>query len=145
MTKLNLPLSPDVLALNPELAGRSAKTARLKTGGVGASVFGEPQFRSKFEGRAWREWAQRQGAYLVLYEPITLNITGGRYKPDFVLVFRTGRTLIVEVKSKWDAYQSGRSSKHAIKQAAVEFSWIGDFVVLTCDKFGEWETIEVKP
>ena len=134
-------MSDDVLSLNPELSKKpdarpaySDPRAALITVQTAAyrmeQVNKEPAFRSDTERRAWRELVPEQNPLLALYEPFTLHLTGGSYTPDFVLLMRCGEIWLVEIKGSWDAYQSGRSSKHSLKQAAREFAWMGYFFSL---------------
>ena len=127
--------SDDVLALNPGLA-------RLPSGSRPAAAARATAFRSKLEERAWNEWVMTRGALVAQYEPFTLHLAGGRYTPDFVLVFEDGERWVVEVKGSWDAHPSGRSSKRNLKQAAVEFGWLGCFYALMPDGDG-WSFTEI--
>mgnify|MGYP001563601948 FL=1 len=128
-------LSPDVLDLNPQL--RSSK-ARVKA----RPISNEPDFKSNTERKAWREWAPLQGFDHVHYEPFILHLTGGNYTPDIVGVMPNGEMWIIEVKGSWRAYQSGRTSKRNLKQAAIEFSWLGRFFSLMPGKRGAFELQE---
>jgi len=142
----SLNFSEDVLVLNPDLV-RLTKAGKinLKLTARPEALKAEPTFKSKTEARAWREWAPTVGAALMLYEPITLHLMGGRYTPDFVFVFENGEVFLVEVKGSWQAYQSGRSSKRSLKQAAEEFAWLGRwFSVMPVprDQGGGWRVEE---
>lgn len=127
--------SSDVLALNPDLAQSGGAPRPL-------AECRSKAFRSKLEERAWNEWVMTRGALVAQYEPFTLNLAGGRYTPDFVLVFEGGERWIVEVKGSWNAHPSGRSSKRNLKQAAVEFDWLGRFYALMPDGAGGWSLTE---
>lgn len=133
---MNLHLSPDTLALNPGLDG---KEIRVKARDLPP---GEPSFKSKLEKRAWEQWIPTQQAARVFYEPLTLRLTGGNYTPDFLLVMPDHSLRIVEVKGSWKAYQSGRTSRRNLRQAAIEFAWLGRFYSLLPDKRG-WNLKEV--
>ena len=89
-----------------------------------------PEFRSKLEKRAWEQWVPTQSASVVKYEPLVFHLAGGNYTPDFMLAFDDGSLWFVEVKGNWKAYQSGRSSKHLLKQASVEFGFLGRWFAL---------------
>lgn len=128
--------SPDVLALNPSLA-------KLASGARPIAATRSAAFRSKLEERAWTEWVPAQPAIVAHYEPFTLHLAGGNYTPDFALVLESGERWIVEVKGSWSAHPSGRSSKRNIKQAAVEFGWLGRFFTLMPDGAGGWSLSEV--
>lgn len=119
-----------LIELNQELIpiDKPHKKARAK------SPISTMKFRSKTEERAWYEWVLMQGAVRCLYEPLVFHLQGGNYTPDFVLVFEDGSMWFVECKGSWSAYQSGRSSKRNLKQAAVEFGWMGDWMALLPDK-----------
>ena len=121
--------SPDVKALNLDVfpGMPTGKKIKLRV----EHLDGEPKFRSKFEQRVWREWIPLQNPAVALYEPWTFHIAGGNYTPDFVLVMRDGELWLIEAKESWDAYISGRSSKHNLKQAAEEFAWLGHWFALT--------------
>lgn len=122
--------SDDVLALNPDIfpGTPTGKKIKLRV----EQVSGEPAFRSKYEQSVWRNWVPLQQPLLALYEPFVLHLKGGiRYTPDIALVTKSSELWLVEIKSNWDAYQSGRSSKHSLKQAAAEFSWLARFFSLT--------------
>jgi hypothetical protein len=122
-------VSPDVLALNPEIANvlkGKGKTFRTRK----ERLYDAPAFRSKTEERAWDEWIPTLNPTFVKYEPVTLHLAGGRYTPDFLLRFKDGSVWLVEVKGSWNAYISGRSSKHLLKQASVEFGWLGRWFAL---------------
>jgi len=127
-------LSPDVLALNPSLKGRalsrppSAEPVEASKGRLSLrldKLHPEPKFRSNTERRAWREWLPGQGAVAAFYELITVRLPGGNYTPDFDLLMPDGELWLVEVKGSWNAYQSGRSSKKSLKEAAKTCAWLG--------------------
>jgi hypothetical protein len=90
--------------------------------------------KSDLEERAWLEWIPQQGGVVkAWYEPVTLHLAGGNYTPDLLLMVEDADTFelwFVEVKGSWSAYQSGRSSKRNLKQAAVEFAHLGRFFSL---------------
>lgn len=131
--------SPDVLALNPGLAQSSQVRVVARTD-VRAR-----KFKSKLEERAWNEWVPAQGAAVSLYEPFTVHLTGGSYTPDIVLVRPDGALLLIEVKGSWKAHASGRSSKRNLRQAAIEFAWLGRwFSLMPAGRHG-WSFTEVAP
>lgn len=130
--------SEDVLRLNQDILRKSSeKNIKAKA----RKPIDTMTFRSKTEERAWYEWVLNQGAAKCLYEPLVFHLLGGNYTPDFVLVFPDGSMWFIECKGSWSAYQSGRSSKRNLKQAAVEFGWIGRWFALLPDKRG-WRVEE---
>jgi hypothetical protein len=141
----DLPLSSDVIALNPELSeqGVLGPIRVERKGSLPALmvVNGRP-LRSRLEERAWTQWVPAQQPSLALYEPLTFALTGGRYTPDFVLKFADGETWVIEVKGSWRAFQSGRSSRRNLRQAAVEFAWFGRWFSLMPGRKGKWELTE---
>jgi hypothetical protein len=85
-----------------------------------------------YRSNAERDWA-RLGALilsnefgelvlLTLYEPVTLRLPGGSYRPDFLHILEDGRTLFVEVKGskKQKGYRDARSK---LRAAAEIFSF----------------------
>lgn len=135
-SSLNLSnLSEDVRRLNQDILNTPSAKARAR------SPIPSMTFRSKTEERAWREWVTRQGAVRCLYEPLSFRMSSGNYKPDFMLTFADGSMWFVECKGSWSAYQSGRSSKRNLKQAATEFGWLGRWFALLPDKRG-WKLEE---
>lgn len=129
--------SPDILARNPELArelGRGKpRVALVKPRAERLAETTAPNgrpFRSQLERRAWEEWVPTQRAARAWYEPLSLNLAGGRYTPDIVLQWQDGDLWLVEVKGSWKAFQSGRSSRRSLRQAAVEYASLGTFWVL---------------
>lgn len=104
-----------------------------------------PKFRSKTEERAFKEWAPTTGCIEVLHEAITVHLRSGRYQPDLVLRMPDRELWFVEVKGAWNAYQSGRSSKKSLKEAASQYWWLGRWFSLLPKKGGGWNLEEVKP
>jgi len=137
MTKLKL--SPDVADLNPHLAGHENIQARVRPEYLGT----EPGFKSKLEAKAWRTWIPTQNFKAAFYEPLVLHLTGGNYTPDIICITPEGEMWIIEVKGAWNAYQSGRSSKRNLKQAAQEFKWLGRFFSLMPEK-RSWKLTEIE-
>lgn len=80
------------------------------------------------------------------FKPFTLRVEAGRYTPDALFVIQ-GEPLpwVVEVKGKWEAYQSGRDSKHRLRQAASRYAEFWRFLVVTRPKGGNWEAVAVEP
>jgi len=103
-----------------------------------------PQFKSKTERRAWEEWVPTSGCEEAYYEPIRLYLNSGSYRPDFALRMPDGELWIIEVKGSWNAYQSGRSSKKSLKEAAKMYWWLARFFSLLPKKGGGWELEEIK-
>jgi hypothetical protein len=131
--------SEDVVALNPGLLA-SARVGQRKPRGQMPRIDGRP-VKSLLEWRAWTEWVPLQQPMVAKYEPLSFALTGGNYRPDFVLKVPSGETWVIEVKGSWRAFQSGRSSRRNLRQAAVEFAWFGRWFSLM-PKHGEWELTE---
>lgn len=104
-----------------------------------------PKFKSKTEERAWNEWVPTIGCVKALYEPIALYLPSGRYKPDFLLLMPDREMWFIEVKGSWNAYQSGRSSKKSLLEAANTFWFMGRWHSLLPKKGGGWSFTEVQP
>lgn len=138
-----LAVSRDVLTLNPELASAGNKTARVSL--RLDTLTAEPAFKSNTERRAWREWLPGQGAVAAFYEHITVHLNSGSYKPDFNLIMPGGELWMVEVKGSWNTYQSGRSSKKSLKEAAKMYAWLARWFSLLPAKGGGWTFEEVEP
>lgn len=128
--------SEDVIRLNPELRSVGRKRVALKTGDAkragGRLIVNGRQMDSALEERVWLEWIPIWRPLKATYKPFVLHLAGGNYTPDFVLFF-AHETWIIEAKGSWNAYQSGRSSKRALKQASIEFAMLGRFFVLMPD------------
>jgi predicted nuclease of restriction endonuclease-like RecB superfamily len=134
-------VSDDVARLNPGVFESETAPVRVKA----RQVAERPKFKSKLEERAWKEWVPQQGANLALYEPFMLHLTGGNYTPDFVLLKPDGELWLIEVKGSWRAYASGRSSKRNLRQASIEFAFLGRwFSLMPAGRHG-WDFSEVKP
>lgn len=135
---MNLSQLPDhIKELNQDILGETSMKVRAKARKPANTL----NFRSQTEERAWREWVTQQGAVTCLYEPLIFKLSGGNYKPDFMLVFEDGSMWFIECKGSWNAYQSGRSSKRNLKQASVEFGWMGRWFALLPDK-RQWRVEE---
>lgn len=133
---MGLQLSPDVLALNPELAkvakgGRVAGSPRIAK----ADMAPDP-YKSKLERFFAIELADivfMPGEWK--YEPITLHVAGGLYTPDFFGPLANGRGLAaVEVKG-WG--KSIDRSKLKFRAAVEQHKWLS-FCWLQRDRAGEW-------
>jgi len=93
---------------------------------------GYPKYKSKNES----DWATFGSMILFAelqtatqwqgYEPVTFNIPGGRYKPDFMHVLADGRIAWVEVKGskKQRGYRESRSKLRAAASIHPWFIWI---------------------
>lgn len=103
------------------------------------------KFKSKTEERAWNEWVPTIGCTKALYEPVSFYLPSGRYKPDFLLLMPTREMWFVEVKGSWNAYQSGRSSKKSLLEAANAFWFMGRWYSLLPQKGGGWSFTEIQP
>ena len=140
MNIADLPLSQDTIDCNPWLAaaqpGSKPVVLRARVGRVAEReplVVNGRTVRSRLEERAWLEWVPQQGFAKVWYEPFVLHLAGGNYTPDIGGVTPGGELWLIEVKGSWKAYQSGRSSKRNLRQAAVEFAALGRFFSLMPD------------
>lgn len=105
-----------------------------------------PAFKSKTEARAWR-WVDRFNPVAKFYELVMFRLPGGNYTPDFLLVMPNAEKWYIEVKGKGEfkAYQSGRSSKKALKEAAHRLAWDGRWFVLIEKPGGGWHLEELTP
>lgn len=63
---------------------------------------------------------------LTLYEPMTFNIPGGHYTPDFLHILQTGEMVFVEIKAstKQKGYRDARSKLRAAAEVYPYFYWI---------------------
>jgi len=102
-----------------------------------------PDFKSKTERRAWEEWIPTTEAVKWFYEPVRLYLNSGSYRPDFALVMPNRELHLIEVKGSWNAYQSGRSSKKSVIEAARLYWWLARFFVLMPEKGGGWNLEEI--
>lgn len=133
-----MPVSDDVARLNPGVFdGGKAVRVRFR------ETSGQPLFKSKLEERAWNEWVPAQGAVKAMYEPISIHLTGGSYTPDLVLLMPAGELWLIEVKGSWKSHASGRSSKRNLRQAAIEFAWLGRWFSLMPAAGSGWAFTEV--
>jgi hypothetical protein len=109
-------MSPDVLALNPELSQRDSAQARLP-GDI---------YRSELERRAAREWCPLVFAWW-RYEPFKLIFPGGVYTPDFFGMTRAGLLAVVEIKG-WNrnlrADKLKFSVAHETHRGWLQFCWV---------------------
>ncbi len=103
----------------------------------------EPPFKSKTERRAWNEWVPTTGCVEAYYEAMRIYLNSGSYRPDFTLRMPNRELWFVEVKGSWKAYQSGRSSKKSLKEAARMYWWLGRWFSLLPSKEGGWKFEEI--
>jgi len=96
------------------------------------------QFRSEYEG------AFAQIAHALLadefgspverldYEPVTWNLPGNRYTPDFVAILADGRIVHVEVKGSRQqrGYRDARSKLREAAAMHPEYTWVEAVVTL---------------
>lgn len=77
---------------------------------------------------------------LTLYEPLTLNLPGGRYTPDYLHILSSGEQIFVEIKGskKQKGYRDARSKL----RAAAEVFPFWTFVEAMGGRDG-WEIEEV--
>ena len=106
-----------------------------------------PKFKSLTEKRAYH-WLQEQpGVIEVLYEPIMVRMDSGNYTPDFLCRMEDRELRFYEVKGSWNAYQSGRSSKKSLIEAAKQYWFLGTWYSLLPRKRkdgGGWDLEEIK-
>jgi len=104
-----------------------------------------PDFKSKTEERAWQEWVPTTNCVGAYYEPFRVYLNSGSYRPDIVLRMPDRELWLIEVKGSWNAYQSGRSSKKSLLEAAKMYWWLGRwFSLLPEKKGGGWNLEEIK-
>ena len=87
-----------------------------------------PRYRSKLEAR----WAQEgalvlqhdygERVLLMLYEPLTFNLPGNNYTPDFMCILGDGKILFVETKGSRRA-KNYRDARSKLRLAASVHSW----------------------
>lgn len=124
-----LKLSPDILALNPELSPREQKLVRLDG----------DNYRSELERRFAREWITPQEMAGDIarwrYEPITFKLPGGNYTPDFMIEWSDGRRITFAETKGWT--KSLRADHRAFEEAANTHTW-ARFVWVTWDTHSGW-------
>lgn len=133
---MSLHLSPDVLALNPDvLAG--AKSARLAGAPrIAKADLAPDPYKSSLERFFARELADVifvPGEWK--YEGITLRIAGGRYTPDFFGPLADGRGLAAVECKGWN--QNLRADKTKFRAAVAEHKWLS-FAWFTWDRRAGW-------
>jgi len=66
------------------------------------------------------------------YEPVTWNLPGNRYTPDFVAILEDGRIVHVEVKGsrKQRGYRDARSKLREAAAMYPEYTWVEAIVTL---------------
>lgn len=85
-----------------------------------------PQYRSKTEAA----WADVGAVYIAAefdrlvswegYEPLALNIPGGRYTPDFLYILENGQMVFVEIKGS-KRQKNYRDARSKLRAAAAVF------------------------
>lgn len=80
------------------------------------SVFGPMFLYDEFDERV----------QIMHYEPVTFNIPGGQYKPDFLAILQSGRVVIIEVKAskKQRNYRDARSKLRAAASLFPFFTFV---------------------
>lgn len=60
------------------------------------------------------------------YEPVSFNIPGGRYTPDFMHILHTGEIVFVEIKGsrRQKNYRDARSKLRAAAEVYPYFHWV---------------------
>lgn len=104
----------------------------------------ELKFKSLTEKRAFAWLKEQPGVIEVLYEPIMVRMDSGNYTPDFLCRMDDRTLRLYEVKGSWKAYQSGRSSKKSLKEAAKQYWFFGTWFSLLPKKGGGWNLEEIK-
>lgn len=66
------------------------------------------------------------------YEPVTWNLPGNKYTPDFVAILEDGRIVQVEVKGsrKQRGYRDARSKLREAAAMHPEYAWVEAVVTL---------------
>jgi hypothetical protein len=105
----------------------------------------ELKFKSKTEERAWEQWVPTTGCVTAHYEGIRVYLQSGSYQPDFNLYMPDGELWLIEVKGTWNAYQSGRSSRKSLIEAASVHWRLGQWFSLLPAKGGGWNLEEITP
>jgi hypothetical protein len=120
------PMSPDVAALNANLAEQAAAVpARPKL----------DEYKSELERRVARVWMPERFTWW-RYEGVTLNLPGHRYTPDFFGVLSAGGLAVVEAKG-WNA--NVRADRVKFNNAAATYGHVFRFCWLEWDRdLGGW-------
>lgn len=63
---------------------------------------------------------------LTLYEPLSFNIPGGSYRPDFLHILQDGRLVLVEIKGskRQPNYRDARSKLRAAAELYPWAAWV---------------------
>lgn len=77
-------------------------------------------YRSGLERRAAQEWVLAQQPLAWHYEPVTFNLVGFKYTPDFQLIDAHGHVTFVEVKG-WN--KNMRADQMKFNAAAKTHRW----------------------
>lgn len=89
------------------------------------------QFRSKTEeifamlGAGLVSQHCAKPVVIMKYEPITFNLPGGRYTPDFMVIFEDGEILFIEIKGskRQKNYRDARSKLRSAHAIHPYFTW----------------------
>lgn len=90
----------------------------------------------------------------LIYEPITFNIPGGKYTPDFFALFDDGTVAFIEVKQEAVAksgrrYYAGRSSyrdsRSKLRASAETNPWFKFFMAVYNGRDGSWRIEPIVP
>lgn len=95
---MKLKLSPDVAALNPDLDSRIAALGNFPMWTT--TLIPDQDYRSDLERQCVDNWIPGLQPIIWAYEPWTFPLVGFKYTPDFVLVLRDLRVVVVEVKGE---------------------------------------------
>lgn len=138
---MNLNLNnPDLIALNPELAGLSktftykSKPERIKTAGDDHDSLLESDFDLELTSRGWPH----------VHHPWSFNLPGAvGYEPDFIAWPDGDRPIVYEVKGN-NKMKNARDSRTRFRIAAGLHRW-ARFIWVTRTPRGQWIEKEYRP
>lgn len=116
-----LAVSPDVAALNPEIDFSRPLPSVVSD----LSIHNTP-YKSQLENRVAQEWIPSLDPMMWGYEPMTFDLDGVRYTPDFILLLKNLSVVVVEAKGE---YHNRRATRQVFRQLAhrnpsVFFCWL---------------------
>lgn len=109
------------------------------------------KFYPKFKSKAEADWWHIGRAIIkdhcgletkvLLYEPITFNLPGGKYTPDFLHLMEGGSHIFVETKGtrKMGSYRSSRIQWRGAAKIHPWYTWI-----MAVGKLESWELEEAE-
>lgn len=107
----------------------------------------------EYKSNGERRWANEGAAIIhtefmapvavTLYEPISFNVPGGRYTPDFLHILSTGEMVFVEIKATrlQKNYRDARSKLRAAAEVYPYFHWVE--VITPSRKFPHWSLEQI--